>query len=200
MRGWRNTVGNLIELLWLDKPIAGLILPEHAWTTEGYIVRFHPIRNFKQHYFNSIPPTSHWTWRAACGERQLRACLPPGGARVERFAERAFWSGNKQWFWDLRPSIWNCGNLNYDKWPYSRLQNNVESVCGQAAGRRGMGDPHPGPRRTPHLGDRNQDCLTWIAWHGQYLIKIRKLKANQTYFTSAHNLRMRCNVAATQFL
>ena len=25
-------------------------------------------------------------------------------------------SDNKQWLWDLRPSIWSLGNFNYEKW------------------------------------------------------------------------------------
>ena len=38
------------------KPITGLNLLVHAWKIRG--VRFHRIREFKQYYFNSVPPTS----------------------------------------------------------------------------------------------------------------------------------------------
>ena len=30
--------------------------------------------------------------------------------------QRAFWSEHEQWFWDLRPSIWNIAHLNYENW------------------------------------------------------------------------------------
>ena len=57
VRGWRNTVGNLIELFWLKQTYHGpqftCICVKNRW------VRFHRIRDFKQYYFNSIPPTSH---------------------------------------------------------------------------------------------------------------------------------------------
>ena len=47
MRGWRNTVGNLIEALWLKKTYHGLqitgICAKHTR------VRFHRIRDFKQY-------------------------------------------------------------------------------------------------------------------------------------------------------
>ena len=57
LRGWPNTVGNLIELFWLKttchRPQSiGLCVKNRG-------VRFHRTRDFKQHYFNSIPPTSH---------------------------------------------------------------------------------------------------------------------------------------------
>ena len=58
LRGWRNTVGNLIEFFWSKKPLAGLIsLAIICVKHRG--VRFHRIYKFKQYYFNSIPPTSH---------------------------------------------------------------------------------------------------------------------------------------------
>ena len=40
------------------QPIMGSNLPVHTWTTWG--VQFHRIRDVKQYYFNSIPPTSHF--------------------------------------------------------------------------------------------------------------------------------------------
>ena len=32
--------------------------------------------------------------------------------------QRALWSEYKQWFWDLRPSIWNLANRNHENWSY----------------------------------------------------------------------------------
>ena len=32
--------------------------------------------------------------------------------------QRACRRENQQWFWDLRPSIWNCANWKYENWPY----------------------------------------------------------------------------------
>ena len=57
LRGWRNTAGNLIEFFLL----------KHTYHRPQFIVicvsnggvRFHRIRDFKQYYFNSIPPASH---------------------------------------------------------------------------------------------------------------------------------------------
>ena len=58
LRVWRSMVGSLIELFVArKKPIARLKLPACAWTTGG--AWFHRLRDFKQYYFNSIPPTSH---------------------------------------------------------------------------------------------------------------------------------------------
>ena len=51
LRGWRNRVGYLIELFWLRQTYHR----PHFMKNRG--VWFHRIRNFKQHYFNSIPPT-----------------------------------------------------------------------------------------------------------------------------------------------
>jgi len=55
LRGWRSTVGNLIELLGLRKAnhrphFTGIIRVKRRG------VRIHRIRDFKQHSFSSIPP------------------------------------------------------------------------------------------------------------------------------------------------
>ena len=55
-RGWQNTVGNLIEFVWLKEPNHGPRFTGTCVKHKG--VRFHRVRDFKQSYFNSIPPTS----------------------------------------------------------------------------------------------------------------------------------------------
>ena len=56
LRGWQNTVGNLIEIFWLKNNYRG---PQFNGTRVKHRgVRFHRIRDLKQYYFNSIPPTS----------------------------------------------------------------------------------------------------------------------------------------------
>ena len=59
MRGWRSTVGNLIEFVRLKKAyhrphVIGICVKHRG-------VRFHRIRDFKQYCLNSIPPTSHYS-------------------------------------------------------------------------------------------------------------------------------------------
>ena len=57
LRGRRNTVGNLIEICWLKKAFHG---PQFTGTCVKHRgVRFHRVRDVKQHYFSSVPPTSH---------------------------------------------------------------------------------------------------------------------------------------------
>ena len=56
MRGWRNTVGRLIEFVWPKKACCRPWFTGTCVKTRG--VRFHRIRDSKQYYFNSIPPTS----------------------------------------------------------------------------------------------------------------------------------------------
>ena len=60
MKGWRNAVGNLIECLRLRKTYQGPLFTGACVKHSG--VRFYRIRDFKQYYFNSIPPTSHGRW------------------------------------------------------------------------------------------------------------------------------------------
>ena len=56
LSGWQNTVGNLIEISWLEKKQSPATF---CWyMREKPRVRFHRIRDFEQHYFNSIPPAS----------------------------------------------------------------------------------------------------------------------------------------------
>ena len=54
--------------LWLKKPVTGLNLLVHAWATGG--VRFHRVRDFKQHCFNSTPPTPRMSEARAEGRRE----------------------------------------------------------------------------------------------------------------------------------
>ena len=54
MRGWRNTVGNLVDICWLEKTYG----PQFTDTCVKHRgVRFHRIRDFNKYYLNSIPPT-----------------------------------------------------------------------------------------------------------------------------------------------
>ena len=60
-RGWRNTVGNLIEIVWFGKEQEKENY--HGPQSTGVRVntrggRFHRFRDFKQYWFNSILPTS----------------------------------------------------------------------------------------------------------------------------------------------
>ena len=57
VRGWWNTVGNVIEIIWLKQTYHGLEFT--GICVNNRRVRFHRIRDFKQYCFNSIPPTSH---------------------------------------------------------------------------------------------------------------------------------------------
>ena len=57
-RGWRNTVGNLIETFWLKEACRGPQSTDIRCVKHGG-VRFHRIRDFKQFHFDSVPPTSH---------------------------------------------------------------------------------------------------------------------------------------------
>ena len=54
LRGWRNTVGSLIETSWPQ--ITGLNLLVFCANNRG--VQFHRIRDVKQYQFNGTPPTS----------------------------------------------------------------------------------------------------------------------------------------------
>ena len=56
-RGWRNTVGDLIELLWLNKNMLQALIYRYMRKHIGG-VQFHRIQDFKEYYFNSILPTS----------------------------------------------------------------------------------------------------------------------------------------------
>ena len=55
-RGRRSTVGNLIEMFWLEQKLSRLFVTGLCGKFGG--VRFYRIREFKQYDFNSIPPTS----------------------------------------------------------------------------------------------------------------------------------------------
>ena len=57
-RGWRNTVGNLVELVWLNETYHGLQCTGICANNRG--VRLHRVRDFNQYYSNSPPPTSHY--------------------------------------------------------------------------------------------------------------------------------------------
>ena len=66
MSGWRNTVGNLIEISWLQtNDIHRLHFTYRCVNNRG--VRFHRTRDFKRYYFCNIPSTSHG--------RELDGCL-----------------------------------------------------------------------------------------------------------------------------
>ena len=69
LRGWRNTVGNLIEICWLANKYH---CPPHftGICVNNRVVQFHQIRDFKQ-YFNSIPPTSHQWFSLLANPRLL---------------------------------------------------------------------------------------------------------------------------------
>ena len=56
MRGWRNTVGSLIEIFLADKQ--NYRRPRFTdMRVKKRGVRFHRIRDLRQYYFNSILPT-----------------------------------------------------------------------------------------------------------------------------------------------
>ena len=57
LRGWRNTVRNFIESCWLKNACHGPQFTGICVTQRGGW--FHRIRDFKQYYFNSMPPISH---------------------------------------------------------------------------------------------------------------------------------------------
>ena len=56
VRGWRNTVGNLIETSWLKQNNHWPHVTSTCVNKRG--ARFHRTRDFKQCQLNSIPPTS----------------------------------------------------------------------------------------------------------------------------------------------
>ena len=75
VRGWQNTVGNLIELFWLKNKYYGPQFTGACVQNSG--LRFHRIRDFKQYYFNSIPQTSYaeppvWNISRAPQDRSTR--------------------------------------------------------------------------------------------------------------------------------
>ena len=74
VRRWRNTVGNLIEFLWLKKAYHRPHFIDICVKHSG--VRFHRTRDFNQHYFDSIPPTSQLGWGACGAARGAPQCHP----------------------------------------------------------------------------------------------------------------------------
>ena len=89
LRGWRNTVGNLIEIGWLEKACHG---PQFTGTCVKHRgVRFRRIRDFKQYCFNSIPPTSqiwmspYFAYRPVCISSARCVCLCTSGAFRARY-------------------------------------------------------------------------------------------------------------------
>ena len=54
LRGWQNTVVNLLEVVWLNEPYHGPQFTDVCGNKHRG-VRFHRIRDFKQHYL-SLPP------------------------------------------------------------------------------------------------------------------------------------------------
>ena len=57
LRGWRNTVGHLIEIVWLKNAYRGPQFTGKRVKHGGE--RFYRFRDFQQSELNSIPPTSH---------------------------------------------------------------------------------------------------------------------------------------------
>ena len=88
-RGWRNTVGNLIEISWPKinnkrHHVTGICVKDRG-------VQFHRIRDLKQYYFNSIPPTSHvsrGTPNESTAPQNDGSCSLDNSARSSRFAVR----------------------------------------------------------------------------------------------------------------
>ena len=70
MRGWRNTVGNLIEIVWFTEAYHGPQSTGIPVNNRG--LRLHRIRDFKLYNFNSIPPTSHMRRRPWHGVARCR--------------------------------------------------------------------------------------------------------------------------------
>ena len=80
IRGWRNTVGNLIEICWLKKAYHGPQFTGTCVNNRG--VRFRRIRDCKQYYVNTIPQTSQHD-RVRC-----RRPLCPRGRPLSQWAPR----------------------------------------------------------------------------------------------------------------
>ena len=79
MRGWRHTVGSLIDICWFKQTYQGAQFTGIRVKRRG--VLFHRIRDLKQYLFNSIPPTSHrgtriLGWRGPAQTRLGQASLP----------------------------------------------------------------------------------------------------------------------------
>ena len=71
LRGWRNTVGNLVGILSARNTYHGPRFPGVCVKNRG--VRFHRVWDFKQYYFNSIPPT-RWIFCYLCTESLRARC------------------------------------------------------------------------------------------------------------------------------
>ena len=65
LRGWWNTVGNLVGISWLEKAYHGPRFTDICVNQRG--VRFHRIRDSEQHCFNSFPATSRLRLRSPGG-------------------------------------------------------------------------------------------------------------------------------------
>ena len=57
MRGWRNTVGSLIEICWLKNNYGWPQFTGICVNNRG--IRFNRMQDFKQYYFNSIQSHNH---------------------------------------------------------------------------------------------------------------------------------------------
>ena len=71
MRGWRNTVGDLIEVVWLEnKSIAGLDSLVHAWKPEGYgFIEFEISNSSNLHPLIINPPNKKRTIKKCLGTK-----------------------------------------------------------------------------------------------------------------------------------
>ena len=77
--------------------------------------------------FWSAPPFRIPLWgtvnvTVSCQTINMEKCAQPLG---DLNFQRACWSEHKQWFWDLRPSIWNCANLNYKNWMHEHPNKQI---------------------------------------------------------------------------
>ena len=70
-------------------------------------------------------------WFPRCHSRRSALCAYGQFSKVQSWKmaqplgylnfQRAFWSEHMQWFRDLRPSMWNVANWDYENWPYPTL-------------------------------------------------------------------------------
>ena len=99
LRGWRNTIGNLIEFFWLKKQHRGPQFTGICVKDRG--VRFHRFRDLKQYDFNSIPPTSR--------SYGLRVAESPASVTVWRVTDH--WPGKGEPRKGIQP--WNHLNVTF---------------------------------------------------------------------------------------
>ena len=128
MRGWRNTVGNLIEIVWLKKAFHRPRFTGMRMNNGG--VRFRRSRDLERYYFDGVPPTSHYIIVRKSNYQGAMGMTRNAHLHVIRPIPLVSWSllglfdsnflGNPLWTWEFHPlnlrlcwsqTLWNPESL-----------------------------------------------------------------------------------------